>query len=65
MGNISNFTDSEQLKTLKMECVLKVYIDNEIYQLGLQVVDLENTEERATLILKGVGKGGAEAPPRF
>ena len=29
--------DSEQLRTPKMDCVLKVYKDKEFYQLGLQV----------------------------
>ena len=37
MGKISNFTDSEQLKTPKTDCVLKVYKDKEFYQLGLQI----------------------------
>jgi len=43
------FTDSERLKTPKTDCVLKVYEDKGFYQLGLQV-DLENSEERLTLI---------------
>ena len=37
MGKIPNFTDSERLKTPKMDCVLKVYKDKEFYQVGLQV----------------------------
>ena len=35
MGKIPKFTNSEQLKTPKMDCVLKVYKDKEFYQLGL------------------------------
>ena len=37
MGKILSFTDSERLKTLKTDCVLKVYKEEEFYQLGLQV----------------------------
>ena len=37
MGKIPNFTAGERLKTLKMDCVLKVYKDKEFCQLGLQV----------------------------
>ena len=37
MGKILSFTDSEWLKTLKTDCVLKVYKEEEFYQLGLQV----------------------------
>ena len=37
MGKIPKFTDCEQLKTPKTDCVLKVYKDKELYQLGLQV----------------------------
>ena len=50
MGKIPNFTDSERLKTPKMDCVLKVHKDKEFYQLGLQVFDLENTGECATFM---------------
>ena len=35
-GNGENM-DSEQLKTPKTDCVLKVYKDKEFYQLGFQV----------------------------
>ena len=34
---IPNFTDSEQLKTPKTDCVLEVYKTKEFYQLGLKV----------------------------
>ena len=34
---IPSFTDSERLKTPKTDCVLKVYKEEEFYQLGLQV----------------------------
>ena len=44
------FTDSEQLKTPKMDCVLKVYKDKEFYSLDSRFVDLENTGEHATLM---------------
>jgi len=37
MGKIPNFTDSEQFKTPKTDCALKVYQDKEFYQLGFQV----------------------------
>ena len=37
MGKIPSFTDSERLKTPKMDCVLKVYKDEEFHLLGLQV----------------------------
>ena len=39
IGNRENpqFYDSERLKTLKTDCVLKVYKDKDFYQLGLQV----------------------------
>ena len=46
MGKIPNFTDSEQLKTPKTDCVLKVPQDKEIYQLVFQ---LESTWFSATL----------------
>ena len=38
-GNLENpnFTDSERLKTPKMDCALKVYKDKEFYLLGFQV----------------------------
>ena len=36
-GNGENFMDSEQLKTPKSDCVLKVPQDKEVYQLGFQV----------------------------
>ena len=49
MGKIPNFTDSEQLKTLKMDCALKVYKGKEFFSLDSRFVDLENTRERATL----------------
>ena len=45
-----NFTDSEQLKTPKTDCALKGYKDKEFYSLDSRFVDLENTEERATLM---------------
>ena len=36
-GENPQFTASERLKTLKMDCVLKFYKDKEFYQLGFQV----------------------------
>ena len=36
-GEIPNFTGSERLMTAKMDCMLKVYKDKEVHQLGLQV----------------------------
>ena len=36
-GNGKNLMDSEQLKTPKTDCALKVYKDKELYQLGFQV----------------------------
>ena len=49
MGKIPNFTDSEWMKTPKMDCALTVYQDKEFYQFGSRFVDLENTGQRATL----------------
>ena len=45
MGKIPNFTDSEQLKSPKSDCALKVYI------LDSRFVDFENTGGHATLKL--------------
>ena len=50
MGKIPNFKDSERFKTPKTDFLLKFYKDKEFYQLGSRYVDLQNTEERATLI---------------
>ena len=36
-GDVSNFTDSEWLKTPKTECALKPSKDKEFYQLEFQV----------------------------
>ena len=49
-GEIPNFTDSEQLKTPKTDCALKVYKDKEFYSLDSRFVGLENTGERATVM---------------
>ena len=40
MGKIPNYTDSEQFKTPKTDCLLKVYKDN---KLDSRFVDLENS----------------------
>ena len=37
MWKITNFTDSEQLKTPKKDCALDVYKEKKFYQLGIQV----------------------------
>ena len=50
MGKIPNFTDSEQFKTPKTDCLLKVYKDKEFISLDSRFVDLENSEFPATLI---------------
>ena len=67
MGKIPNFTDSERLKTLKTNCVLKVYKDKEFYQLAKldsRFVNLESTEERATLTRTEALQVSIEAPSR-
>ena len=43
MGNIPNFTDSEQIKTLKTDCVLEVYKEKSFISLDSRFVDLENS----------------------
>ena len=51
MGKIPSFTDSEWLKTLKTDCVLKFTKMKNSISLDSRFVDLENSEERGTLIL--------------
>ena len=53
MGKIPNFTDSERFKTPKTDFLLKFYKDSFI-SLDSKFVDLQNTEERATLMLSAI-----------
>ena len=46
---IPNFTDSERLKTPKMNCVLKFTKTKNSISLDSRFVDLENTGEHAAL----------------
>ena len=51
MGKISNFTDSERLKTSKTDCALKVQKDKNSINLDFRFVDLKNSGFPATLIV--------------
>ena len=55
---IPNFTDSEQLKTSKTKCLLKVYEGKESISLDSRFVNLENPGLRPTLNVIG----GLESP---
>ena len=46
-GKIPNFTNSEQSKTPKMDCVLKFTKTNNSISLDSRFVGLDNTGERA------------------
>ena len=49
MGKIPNFTDSERFKTPKTDFLLNFTKTKSFISLDSRFVDLQNTEERATL----------------